>query len=102
MKYVVGTARAKPGKREEFLAAGRIHGQTTRREPGCVFFELSPQMDSEDGIIISECYQNAEAHRRHDETPHMQAFIPIMRSLLASCVLDMVISDTVERIEIAF
>ncbi len=45
MKFFVGTMTAKPGKRDEFLVLIRAHAVNTRREPGCVYFEVEPMLD---------------------------------------------------------
>lgn len=102
MKLIVGVFTAKPGMREEYLAAARDHLEQSRLEPECHYIELVPMPDHPDKMLLAEAFTSEEAHRRHEDTDHMRALWAVGPKLLAHVVIDNVISEQIEHIDERF
>ncbi len=96
MIRVVAIITAKPGRREDVLAAFRANVPTVRAEPGCVEYE--PVVDAEgfgsrqtkmgpDVFVVLETWENADALKAHSAAPHMAAYGAKTKDLIASRAL---------------
>jgi quinol monooxygenase YgiN len=90
---VVAVITAKPGRREELLAAFREVIPLVRAEPGCL--EYGPVVDAEgfgsfqaklgpDVYVVIETWENAEALKAHAAAPHMTAYGAKTKDLIAN------------------
>ena len=102
MKLIVGFLTAKPGKREAFLEAARHHVEESRKEPGCLYFELVPLPDHPDRMLLAEAFTDEEAHRRHEDTDRMRDLWAVMPKMLAHTSFDSVVSGDIAHEEEAF
>jgi quinol monooxygenase YgiN len=91
MIHVVAIITAKPGKREEVLAAFRANVPAVHAEQGCI--EYGPTIDAEggagakygpDAFVVIEKWESPEALRAHAGSPHMAAYAAKTRELLAN------------------
>ncbi len=94
-KFIIGWVTYKPEMREEFLEAVRLHAEATRKEPGCVFFEINPSREIANGAVVAECFASAQAHETHNATPHMRAFVDKMSRILLTGRFENIHSDDV-------
>ncbi|CAN7370444.1 antibiotic biosynthesis monooxygenase [Rhizobium sp. LjRoot30] len=99
MKLIVGYFTAKPGRRNDFLAAVAEHARLSREEPGCLYFDLVAVPDHPDRMLLAEAFVSDEAHRIHEDTDHMRAVWKVMPELLVHASLDIAISDDIQHIE---
>jgi quinol monooxygenase YgiN len=74
MIFVIGWVRSKPGKREELLKVAAPVLAITRKEDGCLFYELHPTAADPDLTILVEGWQSRAQHRAHQQAPHHVAF----------------------------
>jgi quinol monooxygenase YgiN len=92
MIRVVAIITAKPGRREDVLAAFRAIVPTVRAEPGCL--EYGPAIDAEgfgsfqakmgaDVFVVLETWENAQALKAHAAAPHMAAYGAKTKDLIA-------------------
>ncbi len=95
-KFVIGWVTFKPEKREEFLAAVQLHAAATRKEPGCMFFEINFSREIPNGAVVAECFASAEAHETHNATPYMKAFVDNMSRILLTGRFENIYSDDVK------
>jgi quinol monooxygenase YgiN len=56
----------------------------TRREEGCLTFDLHRSADSPGGFLLHEVWASREDHRLHTQTPHFLRWNARKDSLLAS------------------
>jgi autoinducer 2-degrading protein len=71
MFSVVVQMQARPGKRDEFLAAmGENAASSVRDEPGCRRFDVCSVADDEHRFVLYEHYTDAAAFDAHRATPH--------------------------------
>jgi quinol monooxygenase YgiN len=80
---VVATIRAKPGKeavlRQELLALI----PTTRKEPGCLSYDLHQATDNPAHFFFHENWTSKQHLDDHLARPHLQAFLAKASDLLA-------------------
>jgi quinol monooxygenase YgiN len=91
MIHVVAIITAKPGKREEVLAAFRANMPAVHAEQGCI--EYGPVVDAEGGagakygadtFVVIEKWESLDALGAHARSPHMAAYAAKTRELLAN------------------
>ena len=96
MIHVVAIITAKPGQREQILAAFRANMPAVRAENGCI--EYGPAVDAEgaggmqakfgaDTFVVIEKWESREALRAHAASPHMAAYAAKTREMIASRVI---------------
>ncbi len=96
MIHVVAIITAKPGQREQILAAFRANMPAVHAENGCI--EYGPAVDAEgagsmqakfgaDTFVVIEKWESPEALRAHAASPHMAAYAAKTREMIASRVI---------------
>lgn len=96
MIHVVAIITAKPGKREEVLAAFRANVPAVHAEKGCV--EYGPAIDApdmgpiqtafgDDTFVVIEKWETKEDLKAHAAAPHMAAYAAKVKDLLDSRVI---------------
>ncbi len=96
MIHVVAIITAKPGMREQILAAFRANVPAVHAEAGCI--EYGPAVDAEgagnmqakfgpDTFVVIEKWESPEALRAHAGSPHMAAYAAKTREMIASRVI---------------
>ena len=71
MIYVIATLRVRPEKLSECLAAARVVIAATRKEDGCIFYDLHQSVTDPDQLVFVERWTSTEALGRHFQAPHM-------------------------------
>ncbi len=94
-KFIIGWVKFKPGHSANFLDAMKEHATATRQEDGCVFFDVGVSLEAPDTAIFVECFETAEAHQRHLETPRMKAVMAHVSDMVVSGRFENVLSDDV-------
>jgi quinol monooxygenase YgiN len=91
MIHVIAIITAKPGKREEVLAAFRANMPAVNAEQGCI--EYGPAADAEGGpgakygpdtFVVIEKWESLDHLKAHAASPHMAAYGAKTRDLLAN------------------
>ncbi len=83
MIVVLARMRAKPGQREKIVEAARACVEATRREDGCIGYELMASTESAEELLFVERWDDMEVLRRHQRTPHLARFKEAREPLLA-------------------
>src|SRR5271165_5462432 len=93
MIRVVVLITAKPGRRDELVAAFQDNAPTVRAEAGCIEYAafvdvavLGPRqtMLGPDSFTILETWESPEALKAHGAAPHMAAYGKQTKDLVAS------------------
>lgn len=71
---IVARMRARPGRAGELRAALDELVRHTREEPGCLDYDLHVGVDDPDLFVFYENWIDRDAHRQHDQTPHIARF----------------------------
>ncbi len=96
MIHVIAIITAKPGQRENILAAFRANIPLVRAEAGCL--EYGPAIDAEgmgriqtpfghDTFFVIEKWESREALAAHAAAPHMAAYAAKTKEWIASRVI---------------
>jgi len=96
-KYILGWIDIVPGQRDAFLAGLDTYIETTRAEPGCLFFEMSASRDQPDIVLLMECFTDEAAHKLHSEAPHQEWMRANLKRYMTGGRFDLVYSDRVVR-----
>ena len=96
MIHVIAIITAKPGQRENVLAAARANIPGVRAEEGCIEYSLA--VDAEglgsfqtkfgaDTFVFVEKWRDAAALKAHAAAPHMAAYGAKVKEMIASRVI---------------
>jgi len=76
--------RSQEGKQSLLEAELRALLAHTRREDGCITYDLHRNADGASGLLLHEVWASREHHRLHTQTPHFLRWDARKDSLLAS------------------
>jgi quinol monooxygenase YgiN len=80
---VVAEQFAQPGKEEELKKHLLALVAPTRKEAGCLLYELHQDHSAPGHFVFFENWESKEALERHIKTPHMAAFQTVEKQLVA-------------------
>jgi quinol monooxygenase YgiN len=80
---VVATFVARPGKEAELRAALTGLVAPTRKESGCINYDLCISTESSAKFVFHENWTGKAALDAHMQTPHIQALLPRVDELCA-------------------
>ncbi|MCP8968983.1 putative quinol monooxygenase [Ectobacillus ponti] len=72
----------KQEKREEFLELANGVASASQAEAGCMSYRFYEDPNQPGQVVFVEAWQDAAAVKFHGETPHFQAFVAGVSSLL--------------------
>ena len=84
---VIAEMTANPGKEEELKRHLMVLVEHTRREEGCVQYDLHVSDADPRKFVFVENWTTGEALDRHSKSPHMDAFREASASLRADPVV---------------
>ena len=73
---VVATFQARPGKEADLRAALISLLAPTRKEPGCISYDVHQSADDPAKFLFYENWQSKEALDAHMRAPHIQILFP--------------------------
>jgi quinol monooxygenase YgiN len=82
--YVIATLRARPEKLPQLLDAARTVIAATRKEDGCLFYDLHQSVTDPASLVFVERWTSREALQGHFEAAHMVPW----RAAAAECVAE--------------
>jgi quinol monooxygenase YgiN len=96
MIHVLAMITAKPGKRDEILAAFKANMPAVHAEKGCI--EYGPAIDADgagpiqtklgpDSFVVIEKWESLEHLKAHAAAAHMAAYAAKVKDLLAGRVI---------------
>ncbi|MEP3047442.1 MAG: putative quinol monooxygenase [Roseibium sp.] len=74
MIYLIANFKTKPGSTEAIRKAVAPCLEATRREPGCITYDLFQNMEDPDSLVFVEKWESREALSAHFEAPHLIAW----------------------------
>jgi quinol monooxygenase YgiN len=83
MIFIVVKFTVRPEYRDEWLDRVSAFTQSTRSEPGNLWFEWSRSVDHPDQFVLLEAFRDAEAGREHVTSDHFKAAIAEQPPMLA-------------------
>ncbi|MEO7851043.1 MAG: putative quinol monooxygenase [Rubrivivax sp.] len=93
MIHVLAIITAKPGMRDQILAAYRDNVATVRAEAGCIAYEAVVDVDGAfpgfaqfgaDSFVVVEKWESMPALQAHGAAPHMKAYAVRVKEFTAN------------------
>ena len=84
MLYVIATLRVRPEKLSACLDAARAVIAATRKEAGCIFYDLHQSVTDPNQVVFVERWDSPAALGEHFKTPH----VAVWREAGAECFVD--------------
>lgn len=72
MLFVIATLTIEPGSLDAVITAVKPCLEATRREQGCISYDLHVAVDDDTKLVFVERWENRKALEAHFETPHLQ------------------------------
>lgn len=79
---IIATLHAQPGKEEALAARMRQMALETRKEAGCILYELQRAHDDPREFVMLEYWRDAAAVEAHDASAHMAALVADLPALV--------------------
>ena len=98
MIFVVATLTCAPEKRDELMAAAQPCITATRRESGCISYDLNASSTDPGTAVFVERWQSREALQRHFGQPHMAVWREASGKLIASRTVEIIHPEQVETL----
>ena len=92
MVHVVAVITAKPGKRDEILAAFNANVPAVKAEDGCIEYGATVDADGvggwqakvgDDTFVVVEKWASVDALKAHAKSPHMADYAGKVKDLIA-------------------
>ena len=74
MIVIAGSISIEPEKRDAAIAVARDLMRETRKEPGCISYTFSADLENPGDLRLFEEWESQEALAAHFKTPHMTRF----------------------------
>lgn len=98
MIYVIATLTIAPGTRDAVVAAARPCIEATRRETGCLRYDLTLDALDETRMTFVEDWESRDALEAHFGTAHIAAWREAGKPYIQSAVIEIVHAQRVERL----
>lgn len=96
MLYLISTAHLKPGTRDLCLAPARAVIEASRKEPGCVGYDLHFSITDPDKMVFVEVWKDRAALDEHFTTAHFKAWRAAIADHVVSRKLDLITPEKIE------
>lgn len=96
MIYVLATLIVKPEKRADFLENARDVIAATRREEGCLRYDLTSSIIEPNEFIFVEQWESRDALTAHFATPHLTHWRELCSEFLSDRRLEIIKPEHVE------
>jgi quinol monooxygenase YgiN len=96
MIYVVATLALKPGSKPHILKPARACIAETRKEKGCISYDLLTSITDDDTMVFVERWETREDLTAHSKQPHLAVWRDASNPHLVSRIIEIVHPDKVE------
>lgn len=96
MIYVIATITVHPGTAEALLAAAHPAIAETRKETGCIAYDLHQSVTAPDTFVFVERWGTREQLAAHMQTPHFKVWREAAKDLIATRKLEIISGGAVE------
>lgn len=97
MIYVIAAMTLKPGTRDKVLAAAKPCIEATRKEVGCIFYDLNISTDNPDLLTFVERWETREHLTAHTKTDHLKAWRAASSAYVAGRVVEIITPASVDK-----
>ncbi len=96
MVYVIAHLKAHAGKGDEVVALAAPLIEATRKEEGCISYDLYRKAAEPDTLVFVETWKSRAALDAHFAEPHLKAFQAAMADLLVEARVEVLHPEKVE------
>jgi quinol monooxygenase YgiN len=96
MIYVIATLALKPGSKSRLLEPARACIAETRKEKGCISYDLLASITDDDTMVFVERWETREDLTAHSKQPHIAAWRDASNPHLVSRTIEIVHPEKVE------
>ncbi len=97
--FVIAQARIRPESRPQFVAAAKACIAETRREPGCLAYDMHESVTEAGYFVFVENWETRADIDRHMGSAHLQAFLGVAGTCVtAAPVIEVVEPRSVDRL----
>lgn len=97
MIYVVATLTTTPGGAESLRAPAAVYIAETRKEKGCLGYELFHSLDDPDKLVFVEKWETREDLTAHSKQPHLKVWRDASGPYLVSRKIEVIHPEKVEE-----
>ena len=98
MIYVIAKVTIKLGSLPELIKAVTPALEATRKEVGCVYYDLSQNLQQPETLTFTECWENREALQSHFTAPHFITWRAAGAPFITGRSIEIIHADKVEKI----
>lgn len=96
---VIARARVGPEARARFIVAAKDCIAATRREPGCLAYDMHESISDSGHFVFVERWSSRADVDRHMRAPHLQAFLAIAGTCVSAApVIEVVEPRSLDRL----
>lgn len=82
MLIAIGSARARPGRREDLVSAAREMAAATRDDDGCLSYGFFADLDDPETVVSLEVWRDRQALDAHLGHAHTDRFLGVTPELV--------------------
>lgn len=98
MIYLIATLTIKPGTRETVIEAAKPCIEATRKEPGCIRYDLNADVTNPDQLVFVEQWEARSDLDSHFEQPHMAVWREGLTPHLVDRKIEVIHPESVENL----
>lgn len=96
MIYVVARLTIKPGSLEAVSAAAQNCIETTRKEAGCISYDLHASVSEPETLVFVERWETREHLTAHSRQPHLKVWREASEPFTVSRTIEIIHPERVE------
>jgi quinol monooxygenase YgiN len=98
MIYVIATMNIKPGSRETLLEAAKPCIAGTRKEAGCISYDLNASLTDPNVLVFVERWETREHLGAHFNAEHLKAWRKAGADHVVSRTVEIITASGVEKL----
>lgn len=98
MIYVIATLEIKPGTFDQVVAAAKPCIEATRKEAGCLTYDLHHSVTDENKIVFVESWESRAALEAHFGQPHMATWRDLAAPFFVGRKIEVIDPASVENL----
>lgn len=97
MIYVIATMTIKPGTRDKVLAAAKPCIEATRKEKGCLFYDLNTSASDPNLLTFVERWESRDHLAAHAKTDHIKTWRAASGEHVVSRAIEIISPASVDK-----
>ncbi|ASP32540.1 putative quinol monooxygenase [Labrenzia sp. VG12] len=98
MIFVIATLQTTEENRQQLISASQICIEATRREDGCLSYDLHQSVSDPNTLVFVERWQDRQALEAHFATPHLSAWREAARPLVVDKSVEIIQPEAIETL----